>query len=49
MFYLNEIFKSGNWGVTQNTSQIMFTGHMHENLPNDAQNLRLKHHFIKIP
>jgi len=26
----------------------MFTGHMHENILNDAQNLRLKHHFIKI-
>ena len=33
---------------TQNSFQIMFTGHIHKNTLNDAWNLRLKHHFIKI-
>jgi len=26
----------------------MFTGHIHENILNDGQNSRLKHHFVKI-
>jgi len=33
---------------TQNSSQIMFIGHIHENTLNDAQNSRFKHHFVKI-